>query len=91
MVWGKRKSNIEKIEDIEILRFFELNKKIKMVKVSNSAIAVDEPSDKKKVEKSICLNYETSITYETLFLRSVVTITSVNAEIQSRGIIQRLL
>ena len=47
----KRKSNIEKIEDIEILRFFELNKKIKMVKVSNSAIAVDEPSDKKKVEK----------------------------------------
>ncbi len=47
----KRKSVIEKIEDIEILRFFELNKKISMVKVSNSAIAVDEPSDKKKVER----------------------------------------
>lgn len=46
----KRKSLIEKIEDIEILRFFELKKKITMVKVSNSAIAVDEPSDKKKVE-----------------------------------------
>ena len=43
----KRKSKIEKIEDIEILRFFETNKKIKMVKVSNSAVAVDEPSDKK--------------------------------------------
>lgn len=46
-----RKSKIEKIEDIEILRFFEINKKIKMVKVSNSAVAVDEPSDKKKVER----------------------------------------
>ena len=46
-----RKSKIEKIEDIEILRFFETNKKIKMVKVSNSAVAVDEPSDKKKVER----------------------------------------
>jgi 3-deoxy-manno-octulosonate cytidylyltransferase (CMP-KDO synthetase) len=47
----KRKSFVENIEDVEILRFFELNKKISMVKVSNSAIAVDEPSDKKKVEK----------------------------------------
>ena len=47
----KRKSKIEKIEDIEILRFFEANKKIQMVKVSNSAVAVDEPSDKKKVER----------------------------------------
>jgi len=47
----KRKSKIEKIEDIEILRFFETNKKIKMVKVSNSSVAVDEPSDKKKVER----------------------------------------
>lgn len=46
-----RKSKIERIEDIEILRFFELKKKIKMVKVSNSAVAVDEPSDKIKVEK----------------------------------------
>ena len=47
----KRKSKIEKIEDIEILRFFEVNKKIKLVKVSNSSVAVDEPSDKKKVER----------------------------------------
>ena len=46
----KRKSVLEKIEDIEILRFFETDTKIKMVKVSNSAVAVDEPSDKKKVE-----------------------------------------
>ena len=47
----KRKSVLEKIEDIEILRFFEMGIKIKMVKVSNSAVAVDEPSDKVKVEK----------------------------------------
>ena len=40
-----------KIEDIEILRFFEMGIKIKMVKVSNSAVAVDEPADKVKVEK----------------------------------------
>ena len=46
----KRKSDLEKIEDIEILRFFETDIKVKMVKVSNSAVAVDEPSDKKKVE-----------------------------------------
>ena len=46
-----RKSKLEKIEDIEILRFFEIGSNIKMVKVSNSAVAVDEPSDKKKVEK----------------------------------------
>ena len=47
----KRKSILEKIEDIEILRFYEMNIRIKMVKVSNSAVAVDEPSDKKKVER----------------------------------------
>ncbi len=47
----KRKSVLEKIEDIEILRFFEMGVKIRMVKVSNSAVAVDEPSDKIKVEK----------------------------------------
>jgi 3-deoxy-manno-octulosonate cytidylyltransferase (CMP-KDO synthetase) len=46
-----RKSILEKIEDIEILRFFEIGIKIKMVKVSNSAVAVDEPADKVKVEK----------------------------------------
>ena len=46
-----RKSFLENIEDIEILRFFEIGKKIKMVKVSNSAVAVDEPSDRKKVER----------------------------------------
>jgi len=47
----KKKSITEKIEDIEILRFFESNKKIKMVKLSNSSISVDSKKDIKKVEK----------------------------------------
>ena len=45
-----KKSIVEKIEDIEILRFFELNKKILMEKINTSPIAVDYPSDIKKVE-----------------------------------------
>ena len=45
-----RKSVVEKIEDIEILRFFELNKKILMEKINTFPVAVDYPSDIKKVE-----------------------------------------
>lgn len=40
-----RKSTTERIEDIEILRFFEFGKKIKMVPVSGGSIAVDVPED----------------------------------------------
>ena len=47
------KSNLEKIEDIEILRFFELGIKIKMVKTFSGSVAVDVPSDIKKVEQII--------------------------------------
>tara|TARA_B110000483_G_C18169310_1_gene532622 strand:+ start:252 stop:1004 length:753 start_codon:yes stop_codon:yes gene_type:complete len=47
----KKKPYLESIEDIEILRFFELNKKIKMVKTESSSIAVDLPSDIKLVER----------------------------------------
>ena len=47
----KRKSPTEKIEDIEILRFFELGVKIKMVKLNSNSVAVDEKSDVKKAEK----------------------------------------
>lgn len=46
--YGK-KSSIEKFEDIEILRFFEINKPIKMIKLSNASVAVDIKSDIKKV------------------------------------------
>tara|TARA_Y100001970_G_scaffold294295_1_gene449999 strand:+ start:26234 stop:26974 length:741 start_codon:yes stop_codon:yes gene_type:complete len=47
----KKKSLIESIEDIEILRFFDLDEKIKMVKLNSNSVAVDEISDVKKAEK----------------------------------------
>ena len=47
----KRKSIIEKMEDIEILRFFEIDEKIKMVKLNSNSVAVDEMCDVKKAEK----------------------------------------
>ena len=47
----KKKSETENIEDIEILRFFDLGVKIKMVKLNSNSVAVDEKSDVKKVEK----------------------------------------
>ena len=46
-----RKSIIEKQEDIEILRFFELNIPVMMFESSTKTIAVDFPEDIKKVEK----------------------------------------
>ena len=47
----KKKTTTERLEDIEILRFFDLNKKIKMVKTTPGNLAVDEEKDIKKVEK----------------------------------------
>ena len=44
------KTPIEKIEDIEILRFLEMGIPVKMVEVSQSSIAVDYPKDIEKVE-----------------------------------------
>tara|TARA_Y100001968_G_scaffold331251_1_gene385324 strand:+ start:178 stop:915 length:738 start_codon:yes stop_codon:yes gene_type:complete len=49
----KKKSSVENIEDIEILRFFELGKKIKMFEASKSTLAVDIFSDIEKVEKEL--------------------------------------
>lgn len=49
----KKKSMTESIEDIEILRFFDLNVKIKMFRTSNSSLAVDHPEDVKIVENFI--------------------------------------
>ena len=53
-----RKSYLESYEDIELLRFLELNKKILMYECSTSSIAVDIPSDIDKVEnyldKKLC-------------------------------------
>jgi len=50
--YGK-KSHLENIEDIEILRFFELNKKIKMFETKKSSLAVDVFSDVENVEKEL--------------------------------------
>lgn len=53
---NKKKSYLEKIEDIEILRFLDNEKKIKMVKTKKGTIAVDYPRDIKVVEKIIKKN-----------------------------------
>tara|TARA_Y100001980_G_C14494652_1_gene271269 strand:+ start:408 stop:1133 length:726 start_codon:yes stop_codon:yes gene_type:complete len=45
------KTLLEEIEDIEILRFLEIGIKVKMVKVSESSVAIDTPSDLKRVLK----------------------------------------
>lgn len=47
------KTTLESVEDIEILRFLESGFQVKMVEVSESSIAVDEPSDISKVLKEI--------------------------------------
>ena len=51
-----RKSELEKIEDIEILRFFELDMNIKMYEASKSSLAVDIPEDVELVEKELSKN-----------------------------------
>ncbi len=49
----KKKTPIEKIEDIELIRFLELGIDIKMIKLSNKSIAVDTKKDLIKVRKLI--------------------------------------
>lgn len=46
-----KKSPVEGIEDIEILRFLELGWDIKMIELSGSSIAVDTPNDLERVRK----------------------------------------
>ena len=58
-----QKGKLEKIEDIEILRFFEDNIKIKMVKLNSNSVAVDEKSDVKKAEKIIKKSLNKKIFY----------------------------
>lgn len=50
---NKSKTPLELVEDIEILRFLELGKSIKMVSVSEGSIAVDIPDDVQKVENAL--------------------------------------
>lgn len=48
-----RKSTLEQSEDIEILRFLELGKIIRMVETKPGSLAVDVPEDVAKVEKAL--------------------------------------
>jgi len=50
--YGK-KTPLEAIEDIEILRFIEMNIEVTMLPVSTASIAVDVPDDIKKVESAL--------------------------------------
>tara|TARA_B100000579_G_scaffold202095_1_gene165236 strand:- start:86 stop:826 length:741 start_codon:yes stop_codon:yes gene_type:complete len=47
------KSEIEKSEDIEILRFFELGHPVKMFKSHNNSLSVDVVEDIEKVEREL--------------------------------------
>ena len=46
----KNKTNIESLEDIEILRFLEKGYKVKMIKMSNKSLAVDNNEDLEKAK-----------------------------------------
>ena len=45
---NNKKSKLENIEDIEILRFIEKGMSVKMIKLSNKSLAVDTKKDLKK-------------------------------------------
>ena len=49
----KNKTDIEKSEDIEILRFLDLNEEIYMFECKPGSLAVDVPSDVLKVEQEL--------------------------------------
>ncbi|MEZ5465555.1 MAG: 3-deoxy-manno-octulosonate cytidylyltransferase [Lysobacteraceae bacterium] len=48
-----RKTRLEEIEDIEILRFLELGWEVRMLEMSANSIAVDNPEDVARVEAEI--------------------------------------
>lgn len=48
-----RKSALELYEDIEILRFFDLDIKIRLVETTNFSLAVDVPKDVLRVEEAL--------------------------------------
>lgn len=47
---SEKKTELESIEDIEILRFLELGWEIRMIEMSGLSIAVDTPEDVERVE-----------------------------------------
>ncbi len=55
------KTRNERYEDIEILRFLDLNYRVKMKKVDLECIAVDVPEDVEKVEQYIKTRFELTV------------------------------
>lgn len=51
-----KKTYLEEMEDIEILRFLELGVEVRMIEMTNSSISVDIPSDIFRVEQAILLS-----------------------------------
>ena len=49
----RKKTRLEDIEDIEILRFLELGFPVKMVEVKSTSVAVDTPDDLERARKLI--------------------------------------
>ena len=47
------KTPLEESEDIEVLRFIELDQPVKMVKLENRGVAVDEPNDVNRAEVAL--------------------------------------
>tara|TARA_Y200000002_G_C22537107_1_gene602308 strand:+ start:215 stop:952 length:738 start_codon:yes stop_codon:yes gene_type:complete len=47
----KKKTTLENIEDLEFIRFLELGYKIKMLKMSNTSVAVDTKEDLIRIKK----------------------------------------
>ena len=52
----KNKTPLEKIEDCELIRFLELGFEIRMIKMSNVSIPVDDKEDLLKVIKILKKN-----------------------------------
>ena len=50
---NKKKTRLENIEDIELLRVIENGFKVKMLKVNDNKIAIDTPSDLVALKKII--------------------------------------
>lgn len=48
-----KKTPLEQIEDIEILRFLELGYNVRMVRLSSASISVDTPEDVERVQQTI--------------------------------------
>lgn len=50
---NRERGIVEKIEDIEMLRFLEGDRQVRIIEVTSSTIGVDTPEDIKKVEREI--------------------------------------